>query len=60
MHDIDPSLCHELNEEETKKMEEYVDHIKQNSVGVGQIVNLSNVIKGKIFSNKIVRKALSA
>lgn len=47
VHDIDPALCHELNEEEVAKMEEYLAHIKKSSVGVGQIVNLSSVIKGK-------------
>lgn len=47
IHDIDPSLCHELNEDEVAKMEEYIGHVKNSSVGVGQLVNLSNVINGK-------------
>lgn len=46
VHDIDPSLCHDLNEEETKKMEEYVAHVKQCSIGVGQIIDLSSIIRG--------------
>jgi len=49
IHDIDPALCHELNEEEVTRMEEYIAHIKNSSVGVGQIVNLSNVIKGNFY-----------
>ncbi|CAG9814588.1 unnamed protein product [Phaedon cochleariae] len=48
IHDIDPNLCHELNEEELKQMNEYIAHVKQNSVGVGQIVSLSNIIKGNL------------
>uniref|UniRef100_A0AAR5Q7A9 Testin n=2 Tax=Dendroctonus ponderosae TaxID=77166 RepID=A0AAR5Q7A9_DENPD len=50
IHDIDPSLCHELNEEEVAKMEEYIGHIKNSSVGVGQIVTLSNVINANIHN----------
>ncbi|XP_050313961.1 uncharacterized protein LOC126748645 [Anthonomus grandis grandis] len=50
VHDIDPSLCHELNEEEVKKMEDYIDHVKKSSVGVGQIVNLSSVIKANLHN----------
>ncbi|XP_066255757.1 uncharacterized protein Tes [Euwallacea similis] len=50
VHDIDPGLCHELNDEEVARMEEYVDHIKSSSVGVGQIVNLSTVIKANLHS----------
>ncbi|XP_060533140.1 uncharacterized protein LOC132706074 [Cylas formicarius] len=50
IHDIDPSLCHELNEDEVHKMKEYIAHVKNSSVGVGQIVNLSNVIKASIHN----------
>lgn len=48
VHDIDPSLCHELNDEELKQMNEYISHVKNSSVGVGQIVNLSSLIKGHL------------
>ncbi|KAL1502382.1 hypothetical protein ABEB36_007529 [Hypothenemus hampei] len=50
IHDIDPSLCHELNEDEVSKMEEYIAHIKNSSVGVGQLVNLSNIIRGNLHN----------
>lgn len=39
-HDVDASLCHALTEEEIKEMEEYVAHIKNNSVGQGKIIRL--------------------
>lgn len=48
IHDIDPSLCHELTENELNKMNEYIAHVKKSSVGVGQIVNLSSIIKGNL------------
>ncbi|XP_057658649.1 uncharacterized protein LOC130895412 [Diorhabda carinulata] len=48
IHDIDPTLCHELTEDELKKMNDYIAHVKQSSVGVGQIVSLSSIIKGKL------------
>lgn len=41
IHDIDPSLCHDLTDEELKKMQEYVAHIKQSSVGVGHLIQIS-------------------
>ncbi|KAK9872856.1 hypothetical protein WA026_019645 [Henosepilachna vigintioctopunctata] len=41
IHDIDPTLCHELTDEELKKMQEYVDHIKQSSVGVGHLIQIN-------------------
>ncbi|CAG9767710.1 unnamed protein product [Ceutorhynchus assimilis] len=50
VHDIDPALCHELNEDEVAKMEDYIAHIKNSSVGVGQIVNLSSVIKANLYN----------
>lgn len=48
IHDIDPALCHELTEDELNKMNEYIAHVKQSSVGVGQIVSLSSIIKGNL------------
>lgn len=39
-HDVDASLCHALTDEEIKEMEEYVAHIKNNSVGQGKIIRL--------------------
>ncbi|XP_044763392.1 uncharacterized protein LOC123320218 [Coccinella septempunctata] len=46
VHDIDPTLCHDLTDEELKKMQEYVAHIKQSSVGVGHLIQI-NFNKGK-------------
>lgn len=40
IHDIDPSLCHDLTDAELEQMNEYIAHIKQNSVGVGHVVQL--------------------
>ncbi|XP_022902781.2 uncharacterized protein [Onthophagus taurus] len=41
LHDIDPSLCDSLTEDEVKLMNDYVANIKKNIVGVGQIVHLN-------------------
>lgn len=48
IHDIDPTLCHELSNDELKQMNDYICHVKQASVGVGQIVSLSNIIKAHL------------
>ncbi|XP_028132441.1 uncharacterized protein LOC114327921 [Diabrotica virgifera virgifera] len=48
IHDIDPTLCHELTEDELEKMKEYIAHVKQTSAGVGQLVSLSSIIRGKL------------
>lgn len=32
-HDIDPTLCHALTDDETKQLEEYVAFIRKHSVG---------------------------
>ncbi|XP_018572172.1 uncharacterized protein LOC108911667 [Anoplophora glabripennis] len=48
IHDIDPTLCHELSNDELKQMNDYISHVKQTSVGVGQIVSLSNIIKANL------------
>lgn len=40
IHDIDPTLCHELTEAELLKMNEYIAHVKQSSVGMGLVVQL--------------------
>lgn len=46
IHDIDPSLCHELTENELEEMNKYIAHVKEKSVGVGQLVSLGNLIRG--------------
>lgn len=48
IHDIDPTLCHDLTEDELNKMNEYISYVKQASAGIGQIVSLSSIIKGKL------------
>lgn len=62
IHDIDPSLCDSLTEDEVKKMNDYVSHIKENSVGVGQIAQFnlgkgfpygSNPSTAQILSDKL-------
>lgn len=40
IHDIDPTLCHELTEPELLQMNEYIAHVKQSSVGIGHVVQL--------------------
>ncbi|RZB40696.1 PET and/or LIM domain containing protein [Asbolus verrucosus] len=37
IHDIDPSLCHELTDSELVKMQDYIKHMKS-SAGVGQVI----------------------
>lgn len=41
LHDIDPTLCHALTEEEVKQMNDYISHIKESSVGVGHIAQFN-------------------
>lgn len=40
VHDIDPTLCHDLTEAELKLMNDYVAHLKENSVGIGHVIQL--------------------
>lgn len=40
VHDIDPNLCHDLTDAELKQMNEYIAHVKQDSVGMGQVIQL--------------------
>ncbi|EFA05229.2 testin [Tribolium castaneum] len=37
IHDLDPSLCHELTDSELNQMQDYIKHMK-GSAGVGQII----------------------
>lgn len=41
IHDIDPTLCHELTDAELKQMNDYIAHVKQNSVGTGHLIQLN-------------------
>lgn len=47
LHDIDPSLCHALTENEVKQMNDYIAHVKQHSVGVGHILKLNELLKNR-------------
>lgn len=42
IHDLDPTLCHELTESELAQMQEYIKHMK-GSAGVGQIVQFGGI-----------------
>lgn len=42
IHDIDPTLCHELTESELAQMQEYIKHMK-GSAGVGQVVQFGGI-----------------
>lgn len=48
IHDIDPLLCHELTKDEMNQMNDYIAHVKNSSVGVGQLVCIANLLKGEL------------
>ncbi|KAF5284266.1 hypothetical protein FQR65_LT00267 [Abscondita terminalis] len=50
LHDIDPSLCHALTDNEIKKMNDYIAHVKQNSVGVGNIYKMNEILKTRLLN----------
>lgn len=52
IHDIDPTLCHELTDAELKQMNEYIAHVKQDSVGTGHLIELQ-LIKNAINSQAV-------
>lgn len=39
-HDIDPSLCHQLTDDEIKKMNDYILQVKEKSAGVGRLLQI--------------------
>lgn len=41
-HDLDASLCHNLSENEVAQLTQYVEKIKENSVGQGVVVRLGD------------------
>lgn len=41
-HDLDASLCHNLSENEAAQLTQYVEKIKENSVGQGIVVRVGN------------------
>lgn len=47
-HDLDASLCHNLSENEVAQLTQYVEKIKENSVGQGVVVRLGDSQKAKI------------
>ncbi|XP_059622617.1 uncharacterized protein LOC132265848 [Phlebotomus argentipes] len=40
-HDLDPTLCHNLTENETAQMQQYVEKIKESCVGQGNVVRVA-------------------
>ncbi|KAK4878724.1 hypothetical protein RN001_011230 [Aquatica leii] len=50
LHDIDPALCHALSDHEIKQMNDYVAHVKQNSVGMGHILKLNEILKNRLVN----------
>ncbi|CAG9861683.1 unnamed protein product [Phyllotreta striolata] len=60
IHDVDPALCHDLTDDELSKMNEYIAHVRQSSAGVGRIVSLSSIIRGKLHALNPAEAALMA
>ncbi|EDS30253.1 testin [Culex quinquefasciatus] len=44
-HDLDASLCHNLSENEAAQLVQYVEKIKKNCVGQGNVVRIGDTIK---------------
>lgn len=59
LHDIDPALCDTLTENEIKQMKDYIDHIKENSAGVGSVIKLSAFVKNYQPSNLVASRTNS-
>jgi hypothetical protein len=49
IHDIDPTLCHELTDSELAKMQDYIKHMKD-SAGVGQVIQYN--VNAKFLTNR--------
>lgn len=47
-HDLDASLCHNLSENEVAQLTQYVEKIKENSVGQGVVVRLGDSQMAKV------------
>lgn len=47
-HDLDASLCHNLTENEAAQLTQYVEKIKEHSVGQGVVVRLGQSQKGQV------------
>lgn len=47
-HDLDASLCHNLSENEVSQLTQYVEKIKENSVGQGVVVRLGDSQMAKV------------
>lgn len=47
-HDLDASLCHNLSENEAAQLTQYVEKIKEHSVGQGIVVRLGQTQKGQV------------
>ncbi|XP_055904007.1 uncharacterized protein LOC129939856 [Eupeodes corollae] len=47
-HDLDAALCDNLTESETNQLQHYVQKIRENCVGQGNVVRVGNVMHGKL------------
>lgn len=47
-HDLDATLCHNLTENEAAQLSQYVEKIKEHSVGQGIVVRLGQSQKGEV------------
>ncbi|XP_059490421.1 testin [Neocloeon triangulifer] len=45
MHDLDPSKCHSLTDEEVVGLENYRQHLKEGAVGQGRVATLAAMLK---------------
>lgn len=59
-HDLDASLCHNLSENEVAQLTQYVEKIKENSVGQGIVVRLGDSQMGKVGYVEPTTKRTSA
>lgn len=45
-HDLDAALCHNLTEKETEQLQKYVESIRENCVGQGNVIRLGEKQRG--------------
>lgn len=48
LHDLDPTLCHNLTDKETEQLQKYVESIRENCVGQGNVIRLGDKQRGVI------------
>lgn len=47
-HDLDAALCHNLTDKETEQLQKYVESIRENCVGQGNVIRLGDKQRGVI------------